>query len=118
MKAIKKKLLGIFACMLLIATIPLAAGMTEEKPEPTEVFDRVLVSGMFLRLNRVGDWYHGQVVRLRWYEASPGDRAGGVCTFPDMVVFKEAVGSSYRIFQFGLGLFTFMIGFAKNFEVY
>lgn len=119
MKSIKKKIIGVFICMLMLTTIPLAAGMTtEEKPEPTEIFERVVLSGIFLRLNRVGDWYHGQTIRLRWYEISPGDRAGGVCSFPDMVVFKEAIGSFYRIFQFGLGLFTFIIGFAKNFEIY
>ncbi|UCF12915.1 MAG: hypothetical protein JSW06_01325 [Thermoplasmatales archaeon] len=104
----------------MMTTIPLAAGAMEQKQEaePTEVFDRVLVSGVFFRLNRVGDWYHGQVMRMRWYELSPGDRAGGVCSFPDLVVFKEAIGSFYRIFQFGLGLFTIVVGVLKNFEIY
>ena len=116
----KKKIIGLLVCMLMMTTIPLAAGAIEKKPdsEPKEMFDRVLVSGVFFRLNRVGDWYHGQVLRMRWYEMAPGDRAGGVCSFPDLVVFKEAIGSFYKIFQFGLGLITFVVGVLKNFEIY
>jgi hypothetical protein len=104
----------------MLTTIPLAAGTISEKPnsEPTEVFDRVMIGGMFFRLNRVGDWYHGQCLRLRWYEMGAGDRAGGICSFPDLVVFKEAIGSFYKVFQFGLGLITFVVGFAHNFEIY
>jgi hypothetical protein len=120
MKVMKKKIIGLTICMLMIATIPLAAGTILEKPksEPTEIFDRVMVGGMFFRLNRVGDWYHGQVLRMRWYEIAPGDRAGGICSFPDLVVFKEAIGSFYKIFQFGLGMITFVVGVLKNFEIY
>lgn len=116
----KKKIIGLLICMMMMTTIPLAAGTIEEKQdsEPKAVLDRVMISGMFFRLNRVGDYYHGQTIRLRWYEISAGDRAGGVCSFPDIVVFKEAIGSFYRVFQFGLGLFTFIVGFAHNFEIY
>ncbi|MCK5112816.1 MAG: hypothetical protein KAQ84_04675 [Thermoplasmatales archaeon] len=121
MKVMKKKIIGLLVCMLMLTTIPLATGMTETEkdPEPKEIFDRVLVTGMFFRLNRVGDWYHGQVARIRYYELNPfGDRSGGVCTFPDLVVFKEPIGSFYRIFQFGLGLITFVVGILTNFEIY
>lgn len=120
MKVIKKKIIGLLICMLMLTIIPLAAGVTETEPdpEPTELFDRVWLTGILFRCNRVGDWYHGQVIRLRWYEISPGDRAGGVQTFPDLVVFKEAIGSVNRIYQFGFGLFTFVLGMWRSFEIY
>ncbi|MCK4332063.1 MAG: hypothetical protein KAV40_00615 [Thermoplasmatales archaeon] len=118
----KKKIFGLFICILMIAMImmPLAAGITkaDEDLEPSGIFDRAILVGWLFRCNRVGDWYHGQVIRLRWFETGMGDRAGGVCSFPDFVVFKEDSSSLYKIFQFGLGLNTFVFGYFKNFEIF
>jgi len=39
MNGIKRKILGIFVCMLVLATIPLAAGTTETEPAPEPELD-------------------------------------------------------------------------------
>ena len=115
----KNKIISLLVCMLMMTTIPLAAGSTEPEPaEPEQIFDRVLMSGLLFNVKRVGNLYHAQVIRLRWYEINPfGDRAGGLQTLPDVVRFNEAPGSFYRMYEFGLGFFTIVFGLFKNFEV-
>ena len=48
MKVMKKKIIGLLICMLMMTTIPLAAGMTETEPEkePTLDVGRVFLKGL------------------------------------------------------------------------
>jgi len=97
-KVIKKKIMGLLVCMLMMTTIPLAAGMTETEPdaEPTLDVGRVFLKGLL---------FH----RLFYIEITPTERTFGWVTL-NHVVFRD---SAYlgRMYEVGLGLFTYIFGF-------
>jgi hypothetical protein len=56
----KKKILGIVMCMLMIGVIPTVAAVTcipDPEPQPTGMFDRTTIRGivLFPRVSRFGD---------------------------------------------------------------
>lgn len=114
MKVIKKKLLGIFACMLLIATIPLAAGMTESEPDPEPTLDvgRVWLRGLLFRCNRIGNENHAMALRLHYIEITPSERTAGMVTM-NRVTFKDSAYAGH-MYEVGAGLFTYVIGFFEG----
>jgi len=114
MKSIKKKLLGVFVCMLLLAMTPLVAGVSESEPdsEPTLDIGRVWLRGLLFRCNRVGNDNHAFAIRLHYIEFTPFDRDSGLVTM-NRVIFGD---SAYlgRMYEVGLGTFTYVIGFFEG----
>ena len=113
MKAIKRKLLGIFACMLMLTTIPLASGVSEpDDPQPEFDIGRVWLRGLLFRCNRVGNVNHALAIRLHYIELTPTERTAGMVTL-NHVVFKD---SAYlgRMYEVGIGLFTYVVGFFEG----
>jgi len=114
MKAIKRKLLGIFVCMLMLTTIPLAAGMTESEPdsEPTLDVGRVFLKGLLFHKLRKGNVNHAMAIRLFYIKFTPTERAFGWVTL-NTVIFKD---SAYlgRMYEVGAGLFTYVLGFFEG----
>jgi hypothetical protein len=80
MKGMKRKLLGIFACMLMLTTIPLAAGVADTQPDPQPELDvgRVWLRGLIFRCNRVGNVNHAMALRLHYIEFTPSEKTAGV----------------------------------------
>ena len=80
MNGTKRKLLGLFACMLLLTMIPLVAGVTESEPdsEPTLDAGRVWLRGLLFRCNRVGNVNHALALRLHYIEFTPTERTAGM----------------------------------------
>ena len=113
MKAIKKKMLGIFACMLLIATIPLAAGMSESEldPEPTDI-GRVWLRGLLFRCNHIGNENHALALRLHYIEITLTERTSGMVMM-NRVIFKDATYNG-RMYEVGFGMFTYVFGFFEG----
>ena len=112
MNGMKRKLLGIFACMLLIAMTPLAAaGVTESEPDPEPTLDvgRVWLRGLLFRCNRIGNDNHALALRLHYIEFTPTERTAGIVMM-NRVVFKD---SAYlgRMYEVGFGQFTYVFGF-------
>ncbi|EMR75081.1 hypothetical protein MBGDF03_00861 [Thermoplasmatales archaeon SCGC AB-540-F20] len=111
MKVIKKKIMGLLVCMLMMTTIPLAAGMTETEPdaEPTLDVGRVFLKGLLFHRLRKGNVNHALAIRLFYIEITPTERTFGWVTL-NHVVFRD---SAYlgRMYEVGLGLFTYIFGF-------
>ena len=95
MKDLKEKILGIFVCMLLLMTIPLATGMTvETEPEPEEepegFFGWAWVRGWLLNPREVGPYISGRAIRLHFIEFSGLETKRGVISFK-LVNFRAGV---------------------------
>jgi hypothetical protein len=105
-----KKIIGLMICTLLICTIPLAAGVTEEnlEKEPTLDVGRVWLRGLLFRCNRWGNTNHALALRLHYIEFTPSERTMGIITM-NHVVFRD---SAYlgRMYEIGFGLFTYIVG--------
>lgn len=112
-KRIKRKILGVFACMLMLTTIPLAAGMIETEPdsEPTDV-GRVWLRGLLFRCNHIGNENHALALRLHYIEITPTERTTGVVMM-NRVIFKDATYNG-RMYEVGLGMFTYVFGFFEG----
>ena len=111
MKIMKKKIIGVLICMLMMATIPLAAGMTETEPEkePTLDVGRVFMKGLLFHRLRKGNVNHALAIRLFYIEITPTERTMGWVTL-NHVVFRESIYLG-RMYEVGLGLFTYVFGF-------
>jgi len=114
MKVIKKKLLGIFACVLLITMVPLVAGVTESEPdsEPTLDVGRVWLRGLLFRCTRVGNVNHAMALRLHYIEFTPTERTAGAVTMNN-VIFKDSAYAGH-MYETGFGMFTYVIGFFEG----
>jgi len=106
----KRKIFSLLICILLISTIPLAAGVTENEPEREPGLDvgRVWLRGLVFRCNRWGNVNHALALRLHYIEFTPSERTMGIITM-NHVVFRD---SAYlgRMYEVGLGLFTYIVG--------
>lgn len=110
----KRKIIGVFICMMMLTTIPLAAGAIETEPdsEPTLDVGRVFLKGLLFHKLRKGNVNHALAIRLFYIEFTPTERAFGWVTL-NTVIFKD---SAYlgRMYEVGLGLFTYVFGFFEG----
>jgi hypothetical protein len=114
MKVMKKKIIGLLICMLMLTTIPLAAGMTEETEQDpeTQAIGRVFLKGLLFHKLRKGNTNHAMAIRLFYIQFTPTERTMGWVTL-NTVIFKD---SAYlgRMYEVGLGLFTYVFGFFEG----
>ena len=113
MKVMKKKIIGLLICMLMLTTIPLAAGMTETEQDPeTQSIGRVFLKGLLFHKLRKGNVNHAMAIRLFYIQFTPTERTMGWVTL-NTVVFRD---SAYlgRMYEVGLGLFTYVFGFFEG----
>ena len=105
-----KKILGLLLCIMMISTIPLAAGVTDTEPEEQSTLDvgRVWLRGLLFRCNRWGNTNHALALRLHYVEITPSERTVGIVTL-NHVAFRD---SAYlgRMYEVGFGLFTYIFG--------
>ncbi|MFW6121102.1 MAG: hypothetical protein ACOC80_09425 [Petrotogales bacterium] len=95
----------------MMSTISLAAAapeITEQDTEPNLDVGRVWLRGLVFRKLRVGNVNHALAIRLHYIEITPTERTAGMVTL-NHVTFRD---SAYlgRMYEVGLGLFTFVIG--------
>ena len=113
MKVMKKKIIGLLVCMLMLTTIPLAAGITETENDPEQTsIGRVFLKGLLFRKLRTGNTNHAMAIRLFYIQITPTERTVGWVTL-NTVIFKD---SAYlgRMYEVGLGLFTYVFGFFEG----
>lgn len=117
MKVMKKKIIGLLVCTLMLATVPLAAGVTQEKEiEPELDVGRVFLKGLIFRCNRFGNVNHGLAIRLLYIEITPTERSWGWVTF-NRVTFRDSLYMG-RMYEVGMGLFTYVFGlYAGGLEI-
>lgn len=110
----KRKIIGVFICMLMLTTIPLVAGAIETEPdsEPTLDVGRVFLKGLLFHKLRKGNINHAFAIRLFYIEFTPTERTSGWVTF-NTVIFKDSayLGGMYEV---SLGLFTYVFGFFEG----
>ena len=86
MKISREKVLGIFVCMLLVMTIPLATGLAvETEPEPEEETEGLIgwawVRGWLLNPREVGPYISGRTINFHFIEFSGLETKRGVIAF-------------------------------------
>jgi hypothetical protein len=96
---IKRKILGIFICVLMLATIPLAAGMAVDSepndPQTTEI-GRTVITGVVFNYRPNGLGHKFFALRVRYTEITPTTRTVGAITLRTVTVGREAnIGFNY-----------------------
>jgi hypothetical protein len=109
---VKRKILGIFICVLMLATIPLAAGMTVDSepndPETTEI-GRTIIRGFVFNYRPNGLGHKFFALRIHYAEITGATRTTGAITMRPVSVGREAnIGFNY---MGPSGMFGYMLGF-------
>ncbi len=108
---VKRKILGIFICVLMLAIIPLTAGMTvdsePDNPETTEI-GRTIIRGFVLNYRPTGLGHKFFALRIHYVEIIGLKRTSGVITMSPVSVGREAnIGFNYNG---PFGMFGYMLG--------
>jgi hypothetical protein len=109
---VKRKVLGIFVCVLMLAMIPLAAGMTvdsePDNPETTAI-GRTIIRGFVLNYRPSGIGHKFFALRIHYTEITGLTRTTGIITMKPVSVGREAnIGFNYCG---PTGMFGYMFGF-------
>ena len=107
----RKKLIGLFLCLLLVASIPLAAGIEIEEDEGEQTSDLIGITWLRgfifnpkVRLGKV----HARAIRLHYVELTGMETDLGIVRVRS-VSFRDGV--MLRYFNIGpLGSLTYVIG--------
>ena len=88
---VKRKIIGIFICMLLLTTIPLAAGVTVEKEteheeEPVGIFGITIIRGWISNVKQRGTDITFRAIRLHYITISGMEKSMGVLRFEKCTV--------------------------------
>ena len=97
--SVKRKIIGLIVCFLMIATIPLAAGIaTDDNPEDpqTSEFGRTIVRGFVFNYRPSGFGHKFFALRIHYIEITGRTRTMGVITMRPVSVGREAnIGFNY-----------------------
>jgi len=124
----KKKIIAIFLCILMLATTSIAIGQPVEKTvkdqplvvsdvpdeeddeDPDDIFGWCFVHGWLMNKKVHGNTVEARAIRLHYIEITPQGRNMGVVSLKK-VTFKETINFG-RFYDFGpLGSLTYVIGF-------
>lgn len=99
---LKRKMIGIFICMLMLGMIPLAAGMNvEEDPEPTDI-GRTIIRGFYFNYKPSGLDSRFFALRIHYTEITATETTTGV-----VKMSRCYVGAYTGGFMRGFGIFGF-----------
>ncbi len=118
---VKRKIIGIFICMLMLTTIPLAAGMTVDNepddPETTAI-GRTIIRGFVFNYKPSGFGHKFLALRIHYTEITGTQRTSGVLILKQVTVGREAsIGFNY---MGPVGMFGYMFGavFKGGIDIY
>lgn len=112
---VKRKILGILVCMLMLTTIPLAAGgMNDKSPEPetTELIGRAIVRGFFMNPEYNGNDIEFRAIRIHYTVFTGTETAIGIVRLKKCEV-KNGLFSNIHTFG-PLNNFGYIIGFYQG----
>ena len=97
---VKRKILGIFICILMLATIPLASGITVDSepddPETTEI-GRTILRGFVFNYRPSGSGHKFFAIRIHYVEITVTSRTAGVVIMKQCTVGSETtLGFNWR----------------------
>ncbi len=127
MKVMKRKLLGLSICLILVATIPLAAGVDVAKEQTTDedtgtndgFFGYTLVRGWVLNPKEVGTKLTFRAIRLHYTEFTGTETSTGIlrgvkCELRTDCWLSPFDGNALNFDLGPLGTFRYTIGFYKG----
>jgi hypothetical protein len=89
---VKRKILGILICVLMLTTIPLAAGMTvDSEPDDPETTDigRTIIRGFVFNYKPSGFGHKFFALRIHYIEITGTTRTTGVVIMKQCIVGRE-----------------------------
>lgn len=110
---IKRKVLGIFLCVIMLAAIPVMSGVASEErqaePESdTTAIGRTIVRGFYFNMRPNGFGYRFFALRIHYMEFTGTARTMGVVTMKPVTVGRQAnLGFNYAG---PVGFFGYMFG--------
>ena len=110
----KRKIIGIFVCMLFLTTIPLVAGSNEEN-EPattTEIIGRAIVRGFILNPEYDGNDIEFRAIRIHYTVFTATEMSIGIVKLKDCEV-KNGLFSNVHTFG-PMNNFGYIIGFYQG----
>jgi hypothetical protein len=105
--------------MLMIPTIPLVAGITQDRDSSAnpDIVGRLWLRGFMLRRIKSGHINNAIAVRLHYIEITPTERTWGIVTMK-RVAFRDFL-SLGRFYETPLGMIVYVCGFFRGgLEVY
>ena len=119
-----KKITALLVCTLMLSTIPLAAGLSNniaeeiesksengESPTP-DIVGRVWLRGWIFRRIKTGHISNAIAIRLHYIEFTPTERTWGVVNF-QRVAFRDFLYIG-RMYETPLGVIGYVFGFFKG----
>jgi len=108
---IKRKIIGIFMCVLMLGIIPVAAGLTTDiepdDPEQTAV-GRTIIRGFVFNYRNSGFGNAFFAIRIHYVEITGTQRTSGVIWLRPCTVGREAILGFKR--DGPMGMFGYMFG--------
>ena len=105
-----KRIIGLLICMLVLSSIPIAAGVQVEQPEeqPTDLIGMTWVRGWIFNPKTVLGMIHARAIRLHYFEITGMETDLGIVRVRE-VSFRDGV--FLRFINVGpLGSLTYVIG--------
>ena len=112
---VKRKILGILVCMLMLTTIPLAAGSINEETsdaETTDLIGRAIVRGFFMNPEYNGNDIQFRAIRIHYTVFTATEMKLGVVRLK-MCEVKNGLFSNIHTFG-PLNNFGYIIGFYQG----
>lgn len=100
----KKKVIGILVCMMMLGMIPAAAGLIyETEPEETGIFDKTTLRGiaLFIRLTDGGKTLKFFALRMHYRTTSLGGKTSGLLRCTRLSIPNNFNGYIGKCFMFG-----------------
>lgn len=113
-----KKLIAFSVCLLMISTIPLVAGITEDRDESAnpDVVGRVWLRGLMFRRIKTGNINNAIAIRLHYIEFTLTERTWGTVVMKRVAFRDMYIG---RFYETPLGMLVYVCGFFRGgLEVY
>lgn len=112
-KKLKKKVISIVVCLLIILTVPLATGIQQKSEPESADIGRVWLRGLCFNLVDLGHKNFGWAIRVHYIEFTPTERTTGVLRLK-RIAFGDSILAG-RMYEPGpIGFFTYVFGIFRG----
>ena len=109
-----RKVVCLSICFLMLSTVPLAAGITEDRdPSPNpDIVGRLWLRGFMFRRIKSGHINNAIAIRLHYIEITPTERTWGTVVMK-RVAFRDFLYIG-RFYETPLGMLVYVCGFFRG----